>query len=79
MATCRGKHKGTSVCDREVCRCENCTNVGCDQDGDEACSNQGFRLGTCTKCGASRLGAEDLLTMTPGLERAIKKLRLSLP
>jgi len=42
MATCRGKHQAALSCSREVRRCDNCTNVGCDRVGDDECSNQGF-------------------------------------
>lgn len=62
-----------------IYRCNKCTSVGCDQLQAGECSNQGFRLGTCVKCGTIKL-AEDLrLVMTPQLRKAFKILRLPLP
>jgi hypothetical protein len=83
MASCPGKRKSAATCDSVVHRCTKCTSVGCDQVQAGECSNQGFRFGTCLKCGTIKLG-QDLrprqqLVMTPQLQQAIKILQLSLP
>jgi len=78
MANCQGKRKSEPVCNGTVWRCGSCINVGCDQEHDSECSNQGFRDGVCTRCGASKLAGSSL-AITPQLEQAIKILRLTLP
>jgi hypothetical protein len=78
MASCQGKRKSTATCNSVTYRCENCTNVGCDQVMAAECSNQGFRLSICLMCGTIRL-EEEWLAMTPQLEHAIKILRLPIP
>jgi hypothetical protein len=75
MASCQGKRISTTICNSVVYRCENCTNVGCDQVEAGECSNQGFRSNSCVICGALRLG-EGRLAMTPQLEQAMTILRL---
>ena len=75
MASCQGKRRSTAICNSVVYRCENCTNVGCDQVEAGECSNQGFRSNSCLICGTIRLG-EERLTMTPQLEEAMTMLRL---
>jgi hypothetical protein len=75
MASCQGKGRSTAICNSVVYRCENCTNVGCDQVEANECSNQGFRSNSCLMCGRMRLG-EEPLAMTPQLEAAMKILRL---
>ena len=75
MASCQGKRRSKSICNDAVFRCENCTNVGCDEVEAGECSNQGFRSNTCLMCGTLRLG-EECLVMTPQLEEAMKILRL---
>jgi hypothetical protein len=79
MASCPGKRKSAATCNSVIYRCNKCTSVGCDQVQAGECSNQGFRLGTCVKCGTIK-PAEDLrLVMTPQLRQAFKILRLPLP
>jgi Sigma-54 factor, Activator interacting domain (AID) len=83
MASCPGKRKSAATCNSAVYRCKQCANIGCDQVHTDECTNQGFRCGTCLKCGTIEL-AQDLLrqqrlVMTPQLEQAIKILQLSLP
>jgi len=75
MANCQGKRKSTAICNGVVNRCDNCTNVGCDQIEARECSNQGFRSNSCLMCGVIRVG-EERLAMTPQLEEALKILRL---
>ena len=75
MASCQGKRRSTAICNSVVYRCENCTNVGCDQVEAGECSNQGFRSRFCLMCGAITLG-EERLAMTPQLEQAMTILRL---
>ena len=75
MASCQGKRRSTAICNSVVYRCENCTNVGCDQVEAGECSNQGFRSNSCLMCGTIRLG-EERLAMTLQLEQAMKILRL---
>ena len=75
MTNCQGKRRSAAKCNSAVYRCENCTNVGCDQVEAGECSNQGFRSKSCLMCGTIRLG-EERLAMTPQLEQAIKILRL---
>jgi len=79
MASCIGKRKSAATCDSVVYRCLKCTNVGCDQGQAGGCSNQGFRFGTCVKCGTIKPGQDLPLVMTPQLQRAIKMLGVSLP
>jgi late competence protein required for DNA uptake (superfamily II DNA/RNA helicase) len=74
MAICQGKRRSTTICNSVVYRCENCTNVGCDQVDTGECSNQGFRSNNCLMCGRIRL--RERLAMTPQLEEAMKILRL---
>jgi hypothetical protein len=70
MPSCLGKRKSGATCSSVVHRCEKCTNAGCDQDHRDECSNQGFRFGTCLKCGNARfLTAIELVQR---LEIAIK-------
>jgi hypothetical protein len=52
MASCPGK-RGTSACNSTLYRCKACNNVGCEQSTEGKCTNQGFRAGTCMKCGKS--------------------------
>ena len=75
MASCPGKRRSTAMCNKVVYRCENCTNVGCDQVEAGECSNQGFRSNSCLMCGTIRV-EEERLAMTPQLEEAMKILRL---
>jgi hypothetical protein len=75
MANCQGRKRSTAICNGVVYRCENCTNVGCDQVEAGECSNQGFRSECCLICGTIRLG-EGRLAMTPQLEQAMAILRL---
>jgi hypothetical protein len=75
MASCLGKRRSAATCSSMVYRCHNCSNVGCDQDHDGECSNQGFRFNICAKCGTVRLGQEQLLVMTPQLEDAMRVIR----
>ena len=75
MASCQGKRRSTAICNGVVYRCENCTNVGCDQVEAGECSIQGFRSNACVMCGVIRLG-EERLAMTPQLEQAMTILRL---
>jgi hypothetical protein len=80
MAVCSGKRKSGATCNSTVYRCDKCVNVGCDQVHAGECSNQGFRLSMCLKCGAINL-KQDMgrLVMMPQLQQAIRVLRLSLP
>jgi hypothetical protein len=77
MASCTGRRKSAAAatCDKVVERCGNCTSVGCDQDRTGECSNQGFRLGSCVKCGTMKAGQDLPLVMTPQLEAAIRILK----
>ena len=75
MASCQGKRRSAAICNSVVYRCENCTNVGCDQLEAGECSSQGFRSNSCLMCGTIRLG-EERLAMTPQLEEEITILRL---
>jgi hypothetical protein len=75
MASCQGKTRSVAICNRVVYRCENCTNVGCDQGETGECSNQGFQSNSCLMCGTMRVG-EERLAMTPQLEQAMTILRL---
>jgi hypothetical protein len=53
MASCPGtKIKKNWPCLTVLYRCKRCNNVGCDQAQVGECSNQGFRLGKCLRCGA---------------------------
>ena len=79
MADCSGKRKSAATCNSVVSSCNKCTGVGCDQVEADECSNQGFRSGTCVKCGAIKLGQDLPLVMTPQLQRAIKILQILLP
>jgi hypothetical protein len=72
MAKCIGKRRASATCDGMVERCGNCTSLGCDQERAGECSNQGFRLGSCVKCGAMKAGQDLPLVMTPQLEEAIR-------
>ena len=81
MPSCPGKRKSAATCNGAVYYCKQCAHIGCDQVQTDECSNQGFRCGTCVKCGTIEL-AQDLLShqrlvMTPQLQHAIKMLRLS--
>lgn len=51
MASCPGKKKSGLQCLSTVYRCKKCGSVGCDQGQAGDCSNQGFRISTCVKCG----------------------------
>jgi hypothetical protein len=75
MGSCQGKRRSTAICNSVVYRCENCTNVGCDQVEDGECSNQGFRSNSCLMCGTITLGEQRLAT-TPQLEQVMTILRL---
>jgi hypothetical protein len=79
MADCSGKRKSAAKCNSVVYSCNKCTSVGCDQVEADECSNQGFRSGTCVKCGTIKLGQDLPLVMTPQLQQAIKILQISLP
>jgi hypothetical protein len=64
MAGCAGKRKSAVTCNSAIHCCRKCTSVGCDQVEEGECSNQGFRFGTCMKCGKVRfLAAADLVLM----------------
>jgi hypothetical protein len=64
MAICAGKRKSAITCNSAVYLCEECISIGCDQVEAGECSNQGFRFGTCVKCGKPRfLSASDLVRM----------------
>jgi hypothetical protein len=52
MASCPGK-RDNHTCNSTLYRCKKCGNVGCDQSQPGKCTNQGFRLGKCLKCGTS--------------------------
>ena len=67
MASCPGKRRSTAICNSVVYRCENCTNVGCNQIDAGECSNQGFRSNARLMCGTIRLG-EERLAMMPQLQ-----------
>jgi hypothetical protein len=51
-ARCTGHRKGYNLkCNGSLWRCV-CGNVGCKQNKDDICSNQGFTVfGKCLKCG----------------------------
>jgi hypothetical protein len=51
MALCPGT-KRSHKCSSVLYRCKKCGNVGCDQGQPGHCTNQGFRVGKCQKCGA---------------------------
>lgn len=53
MPFCPGKKKNGSKCMNQLYRCKKCGNVGCDRPSDGECSNQGFKVGKCLKCGAT--------------------------
>jgi hypothetical protein len=76
---CPGKRKSAATCNSVVHYCDKCKSVGCDQIEAGECSNQGFRSGTCVKCGTRKLGQDLRLVMTPQLAQAIKMLQISLP
>lgn len=52
MPVCPGKklQPAQSKCINNLYRCKKCGNVGCAMLPE--CSNQGFKLGKCVKCGA---------------------------
>jgi hypothetical protein len=81
MASCSGKLKSAATCGSVVHRCKKCMSIGCDQVAPDECSEQGFRLGTCVKCGAIGLAQEQLqkarLVVTPQLEKAMKILKIN--
>jgi hypothetical protein len=61
MASCPGERKNpVRPCLSMLCRCKKCGNVGCDQSIVGACSNQAFRFGKCSKCGAQ--GQKEIFT-----------------
>jgi hypothetical protein len=55
MALCEGERKTNQLqCYGTLYQCTQCGNVGCVQNKDHACSNQGFTvLGRCYQCGAT--------------------------
>jgi hypothetical protein len=62
MANCLGRKK-SGPCNDPIHRCDDCGTVGCDQIEAAGCSNQGFRMHTCLKCGKPRfLTAIELVT-----------------
>lgn len=76
MANCAGNRKSVP-CGSAVYNCRKCTNVGCDQPEFGECSNQGFRSGMCTQCGAIRMTMG--LVITPQLQEAMRHIRWTLP
>jgi len=68
MADCSGKRKSAATCNSVVSSCNKCTSVGCDQVEADECSNQGFRSGTCVKCGTIKLGQDLPLVMSRSFE-----------
>jgi hypothetical protein len=75
MAGCPAMRTSAAKGNSAVYRCENRTNVGCDQVETDECSNQAFGSSACLMCGRLRL-REERLRMTPQLEEAMKILRL---
>lgn len=55
MALCTGERKTNGLqCFGTVYKCTECGSVGCKQNKDHVCSEQGFDvLGRCYKCGAT--------------------------
>lgn len=49
---CPGKRNG-HVCAGTIWKCKKCGAIGCEQFQIGSCTNQGFRVGKCLKCGHS--------------------------
>ena len=52
MARCNGD-RGKTKCPDAIFKCQKCQAVGCNQNSDDVCSNQNFRISKCKKCGTS--------------------------
>jgi len=53
MSNCHGQRKNYNMtCNSSIYKCKKCGNVGCNQPSEGDCSQQGFRNGSCVKCGS---------------------------